>query len=248
MSHTRKFAGLSGLLLFSWLILPKPANGDGITFRVTSPTEQTVIVGSSLTQLSFDGFITNDSAASITFALIVPSPDSPYVASVISPFPFPGTTLPAGGSTPAETLALVTFNLFDPSLPYPGVANITLEAETLQGEIIGSGNLTARVLSASIPEPPALMLLAISCVGLLVVRACCRGILQCARDTALGAGNSGEYTALKPTEENSAYAKIFVDHSRTIGGHRRPLCQRGFDLCHRHDHHAGRSEIQVRVL
>jgi len=63
MSRIRKFTGLSGLVLLTLLVLSRSANGDGITFHITSATEQTVIVGSSLTPLHFDGFTTNDSVA-----------------------------------------------------------------------------------------------------------------------------------------------------------------------------------------
>jgi hypothetical protein len=171
MPRVKPFAALLSPLLFSCFFLVGPADGDSLTFHFNGATEQSVTVGSSLTQVSFNGFITNGSLSPITFALITPSPGSPYVASVVSPFSFPGITLPAGESTAAQTLALVTFNLFDPSLPYPGLANIVLEAETLQGEIIAETGLTVHILSATAPEPPVRMLLAFSCLGLLALLA-----------------------------------------------------------------------------
>jgi hypothetical protein len=164
-----RLAGLFFLLLCSCISLARTASADTLHFQFTGPTDQTVVVGSSLTQVIFSGFITNDSQTPITFALITPSPESPFVASVVSPFPFPGITLAAGDSTPLEALATVTFNLFDPSLQYPGIADIVLEAETLQGNIIAQSDLTVHVLSTAVPEPPSLVFHTLSCFGLLVL-------------------------------------------------------------------------------
>jgi hypothetical protein len=175
----RRVASLSFLLLCSCISLAATADADSLQFQFTSSTDQTVIVGSSLMQVTFEGFITNGSQSPITFALITPSPESPFVASVMSPFPFPGITLAAGDSTPLQALATVTFNLFDPSLQYPGVANIVLEAETLQGNIIAESNLTVQVLSSAVPEPSSLALLVLSCFGLLLSGAARRGVYSC---------------------------------------------------------------------
>ena len=175
MNGLKKSGGLFVLLFFVSTVLARSANADGITFHFSSPTEQSVVVGSSLTQVVFDGYITNDTQAPISFALITPSPESPYVASVVSPFPYPGITLPVGGSTASQALATVTFNLFDPSLQYPGVANIVLEAETLQGNIITQTNLTLHVLSEAVPEPSPLTLVGVCCFGLLAFFALRRG-------------------------------------------------------------------------
>lgn len=163
-----RLAALAVPILFASFVLTHPAHADGLQFSFISPTDQSVVVGSSLTQASFDGFVTNDSLSPITFALITPSTESPFVASVMSPFPFPGTTLAAGDSTSLQALVKVTFNLFDPSLQYPGAANIILEAETLQGNIIIESDLTVHVLSSTVPEPSFLGLLALSCFGVIL--------------------------------------------------------------------------------
>jgi hypothetical protein len=88
MRTVARLAALGVSILFASFVPTHAAHADGLQFSFISPTDQSVVVGSSLTQVSFDGFVTNDSLSSITFALITPSPESPFVASVMSPFPF----------------------------------------------------------------------------------------------------------------------------------------------------------------
>lgn len=65
----RRVASLSFLLLCSYISLAATADADSLRFQFTSSTDQTVIVGSSLMQVTFEGFITNASQSPITFAL-----------------------------------------------------------------------------------------------------------------------------------------------------------------------------------
>lgn len=70
MRTIARLAALGVSILFASFVLTHPAHADGLQFSFISPTDQSVVVGSSLTQASFDGFVTNDSLSPITFALI----------------------------------------------------------------------------------------------------------------------------------------------------------------------------------
>ncbi|HET6931826.1 MAG TPA: hypothetical protein VFI45_15985 [Candidatus Acidoferrum sp.] len=158
----RSLRGLLASLLFAWVVCLAPAaKGDSLSIVYTSPQNQTDLVSAGFTSVVFTGFVVNNTAAPITFQLtaVLGPPSSFYVASVVQGIGFPGITLLGGQSTSVFDLATVNINPFDPSLPYPGLVNFSLEAISLPaGDLITTSADSVTVVR-SIPEPAKASLL-----------------------------------------------------------------------------------------
>jgi hypothetical protein len=93
-----------------------------------------------------------------------PAPFEPFVASFLNGIGYPGITLAGGQSTGIIDLATVNLQPFDPSLTYPGLVNIVLDAISVNpltgqtGGVITENDASIRVQTA-VPEPSTLSLL-----------------------------------------------------------------------------------------
>ena len=152
------------------LALPQPARADSLTIAYTVSQTQTAVVGPGFTAVDFTGAVTNNSSSPITFQLTgVLHNFEPYVASFVDGIPFPGITLAPGASTGIIDLAIVTLQPFDPTLAYPGMVGIQVEAiNPMSGSIFTENDVSIGVLTAA-PEPSAMRLLLSAFAGLLLV-------------------------------------------------------------------------------
>jgi hypothetical protein len=162
------------ILIFSFGLVSAPANADSLSIVYTSPQNQTATVGPTFTTVLFAGYVLNNTDAPITFQLTGgPEPFEPYVASFIDGIGFPGITLGAGQSTEIIDLATIELQFFDPSLTYPGIVNIVLDAISVD-PVTGhtGGTLTENdasiTVQAVVPEPATLVLLGSALLVLLI--------------------------------------------------------------------------------
>jgi len=156
----------AGLLIMSASTSPL-ARADALSIVYTSSPSQTAVVGPGFTPVIFTGYVLNNTNAPIAFQLtyVLGPPSSFYVAGVINGIGYPGITLAGGQSTPILDLVSVDLNPFDPSLTYPGVVNLSLEAIFVPtGDLITENDASIRV-QTGVPEPSNLVLLV---SGLLV--------------------------------------------------------------------------------
>jgi hypothetical protein len=166
------------ILIFSFGIVSPPASADSLSIVYTSPQNQTATVGPTFTTVLFAGYVLNNTDAPITFQLTGgPEPFEPYVASFIDGIGFPGITLGAGQRTGIIDLATINLQFFDPSLMYPGIVNIVLDAISVD-PVTGhtGGTLTENdasiTVQAAVPEPSTLVLLGSALLMLLLVGCC----------------------------------------------------------------------------
>ena len=169
---------LAASLIFSFGLVSAPASADSLSIVYTSPQNQTATVGPTFTTVLFAGYALNNTDAPITFQLTGgPEPFEPYVASFIDGIGFPGITLGAGQSTGIIDLATINLQFFDPSLMYPGLVNIVLDAISVD-PVTGhtGGTLTENdasiTVQAVVPEPSTLVLVGSALLVLLLVCYC----------------------------------------------------------------------------
>lgn len=172
MSLRTNFGYPAVALLISFAFITPLAKADSLSIVYTSSENQTATVGPGFTPVVFNGFIVNNTIAPIKFQLTGgPVPFEPFVASFVNGIGYPGITLPGGQSTGIIDLATVNLQPFDPSLTYPGLVNIVLDAISIDpvtghtGGIITENDASIRV-QTGVPEPSSLLLLTL---GLLVV-------------------------------------------------------------------------------
>jgi hypothetical protein len=175
---------LAVALLISFAFITPLAKADALSIVYTSSQNQTAAIShSAFTLVVFNGFIVNNTSAPITFQLTGgPIPFEPYVAGFFNGIGYPGITLGGDQSTSVFALASVNLNPFDPSLTYPGLVNIVLDAISIDpatghtGGIITENDVSIRVQTA-VPEPSTLFLLtsALLAVFLLYHRKLARG-------------------------------------------------------------------------
>jgi hypothetical protein len=169
MKVSGRLLQISLLLIFPLAALSAPAKADSLTISYNVSQNQTALVGAGFTVVTFTGSITNNSNAPIAFQTLgFAVPSEHYVASVAGGIAFPGITLNPGESTGIIDLSIVTLNPFDPSLPYPGLEQIVFRAIDHTGGTIAENDAMITVVR-SIPEPPAVLLLASSLLGLVVL-------------------------------------------------------------------------------
>lgn len=146
------------------------AQADSLTIAYAVSQNQTAVVGPGFSVVDFTGSVTNNSSSPITFQVTgVLHNFEPYVASFVDGIPFPGITLAPGTSTGVIDLAIVTLQPFDPTLTYPGMVGIQVEAiNPMSGSIFTENDVSIRVVTAA-PEPSATMLLLSAFAGLLLV-------------------------------------------------------------------------------
>ncbi len=172
MKVSRRLLQIPLLLTFPLAALSAPAKADSLTITYNVSQNQTALVGTGFTVVTFTGSITNNSNAPVTFDTVGSGPvtPDPYVAGFVGSFPFPGITLNPSASI--GFTATVTLNPFDPSLTYPSTQRIVIEAVIPSG--LGAGNIitendaTIHVVS-SVPEPPTVLLIASSLFGLVIL-------------------------------------------------------------------------------
>lgn len=170
----RRLLRVSLLLIFPLAALSAPAKADSLTISYSSSRDQTALVGGAgLTIVTFLGSIRNNTSLPIAFDTVGSGPvtPDPYVAKFVGAVAYPGTTLSAG-ETRNFALATVTLNPFDHSLTYPSTRRIKVEAVipsgVLAGTILGENDAMIQVVS-SVPEPPTVLLFAISLLGLVIL-------------------------------------------------------------------------------
>jgi hypothetical protein len=168
-------AGLS----FSFGVVSPLAEADSLSIVYTSSQNQTATVGPTFTTVLFTGYVLNNTDTPITFQLTGgPEPFEPYVASFIDGIGYPGITLAAGQSTGIIDLATINLQFFDPSLTYPGIVNVVLDAISVDpvtghtGSTITENDASITV-RAAVPEPSTLLLLSSALLVLFLV--CCCG-------------------------------------------------------------------------
>ena len=180
MALRSKLLVLASSLIFSFGVVIPAASGDSLSIVYTSSQSQTATVSpDSFTTVLFTGYVLNNTNAPITFQLTGgPEPFEPYVASYLDGIGYPGITLAAGQSTGIIDLATVNLQFFDPSLTYPGVVNIVLDAipvdpaTGITGSTITENDASVTVRVAA-PEPSTLLLLSFALLMLLLVGGCC---------------------------------------------------------------------------
>ncbi len=166
---------LASSLMFLFSAVSQPAKADSLSIVYTSPQNQTATVSSdSFTSVVFTGYVLNNTGAPITFQLTGgPEPFEPYVAGFIDGIGYPGITLAAGQSTGIIDLATISLQFFDPSLTYPGIVNLVLDAISVNPATGQTGgtiteNDASITVRAAMPEPSTLLLLSFALPGLLL--------------------------------------------------------------------------------
>jgi len=172
-----KLLFLAAGFIISFGVVSPLAKADSLSIVYTSSANQTAIVGPTFTTVVFTGYVLNNTGTPITFQLTGgPEPFEPYVASFIDGIGYPGITLGAGQSTGIIDLATINLQFFDPSLTYPGIVNIVLDAISVDpatgrtGDTITENDASITV-RAGVPEPSTLLLLG---SALLVLFLACR--------------------------------------------------------------------------
>jgi hypothetical protein len=165
MSLRSRLISLAVGPLISFAFITPLAKADALSIVYASSQNQIATVGPGFTTVLFAGYVVNNTNAPITFQLTGgPTPFEPFVASFINGIGYPGITLAGGQSTGRLALATVNLNPFDPSLTYPGLVNIVLDAISVDpatgrtGGIITENDASIRVQTA-VPEPSTLFLL-----------------------------------------------------------------------------------------
>jgi hypothetical protein len=178
MALRSKLLFLVAFLVFSLGVTVSPASADSLSIVYTSPQNQTATVGPTFTTVVFAGYVLNNTDAPITFQLTGgPEPFEPYVASFIDGIGYPEITLGAGQSTGIIDLATINLQLFDPSLTYPGIVNVVLDAisvDPVTGQTGGTitENDASITVRAVVPEPSTLLLLGSALLVLFLVCCC----------------------------------------------------------------------------
>ncbi len=171
---------LSALLWIGLVLFAPVSKADALSIVYTSSQNPTATIGSGFISVDFTGYVVNNTNAAITFQLTGgPVPFEPYVAGFINGIGYPGITLAAGQSTGTIDLATVNLNPFDPSLVYPGIVNIVLDAIYVDpltghtGNLITENDASIRV-QTPVPEPSSLFLLisAFLATAVLIPRRC----------------------------------------------------------------------------
>jgi hypothetical protein len=187
--RSKLFLLATGLVCLSGVVGP-PASADSLSIVYTSPQNQTATVGPTFTTVLFTGYVQNNTDAPITFQLTGgPEPFEPYVASFIDGIGYPGITLAAGQNTGTIDLATINLQFFDPSLMYPAIVNIVLDAISVDPTTGHTGgtiteNDASITVRAVAPEPSTVLLLTFALFVLFL--ACCCGSANFSKNTHIG--------------------------------------------------------------